>query len=714
MLKILHFLFAYGLLVLPFTIKAQVNKVTPSQSAKVTSLEEQEKKEVAEAYKLYNIGSKDVKKVVHRLLKTLKTKKSLTNANLLLAYYFQNKALVDSSIYYVNKSLQYELADDSTQAKKTSLAYNILAINYKNKGLLQESKKWHLKGIEFAEKFNEEDLYYTHIHGLANTYSELGDLKKSLELFKECLQYKDDKEIIYGSYINIAIIYSEIKDFESSDMYLKKGLDLANKNNDIRASAFINHSLAGNAQEQGKLDLAISLYNKTIEAAKEFNLNQLGLTAKIDIGNLLVSSKKYKEAEIIFTAALNDAIKLGYLGHLSTIYENLQRISRQQENYKNALYFATKNFSIKDSINKLQKDKEINELEVRYQTLQKEKEIKFLQIENANRSLDVKHQQETIKNLQLLQEVQKKENENRILSYHNAAEKKRNEITLLKKDQEIQESNLERQKSIKNIILYSFLILLVPVIGLLFTYYQKLQAQSELNKKQEEINKQKISSLLKDQELKLIKASIKGQDKERKRIALELHDSIGGNLAAIKLQLNNTLINGNKQPLKIINSQIDDTYQQVRNLSHNLVPKKFSKNNFCDVLEEYLNNIGGATSLTTSFGVYPRKEIDVLNEVLQSEIFKIIQELITNTIKHAKASSIELQLNLVENVLNVLFEDNGVGFNTKNNDSGIGFENIKSRLKKVSGSLHIDSRIDRGTIIDIEIPTLITINNNEI
>ncbi|WP_103863750.1 tetratricopeptide repeat-containing sensor histidine kinase [Aquimarina sp. I32.4] len=714
MLKFLHILFTYGLLVLPFTIKAQVNKVTPSQSVKITSIEEQEKKIVAEAFTLYNQRSNKTYKTAKKLLRTLKTKKSLINVNLLLAYHFKRKTLIDSSIYFVNKSLQYKLSNDSLQARKLSLAYNILAINYKNKGLLQESKKWHLKGIESADKFNEKNLYYTHTHGLAHTYTKLGDLKKSLELFKKCLQYKGDKEITYGSYINIATIYSEIKDFESSDKYLKKGLDLAKKNNDINAYAYITHGLASNAREQDKLDLAISLYNQTIEAAKELNLNQLGLTAKIDIGNLLISSKKYKEAEIIFTTALNDAIKLGYLGHLSTIYENLQRISRLQENYKSALYFATKNFSIKDSINKLQKDKEINELEVRYQTLQKEKEIKFLQIENTNRSLDVKHQQETIKNLQLQQEVQKKENENRILSYHNATEKKHNEITLLKKDQEIQESKLERQKSIKNIFLYSFLILLVPVIGLLFTYYQKLQAQSELNKKQEEISKQKISSLLKDQELKLIKASIKGQDKERKRIALELHDSIGGNLAAIKLQLNNTLINSNKQPLKIINSQIDDTYQQVRNLSHNLVPKKFSKNNFCDVLEEYLNNIGGATSLTTSFNAYPRKKVDILNEVLQSEIFKIIQELITNTIKHAKASSIELQLNLVENVLNVLFEDNGVGFNIKNNGSGIGFENIKSRLEKVSGSLHIDSRIHRGTIIDIEIPTLITINNNEI
>ena len=291
--------------------------------------------------------------------------------------------------------------------------------------------------------------------------------------------------------------------------------------------------------------------------------------------------------------------------------------------------------------------------------------------------------------------------------------KKRNEITLLKKDQEIQESKLARQKSIKNIILFSFLILLIPIIGLLIIYYQKLQTQSELNKKQEEINEQKITSLIKEQELKLIKASVKGKDKERERIALELHDSIGGNLAAIKLQLNNTILHGDKEIVKIINNQLDDTYEQVRDLSHNLVPKKFSENNFCDVLEEYFNNLGGATNLNTSFFAYPRTEIDGLNEIVQIEIFKIIQELITNTIKHARASVIDLQLNLLENELNVLFEDNGIGFNTKNKVTGLGFANITNRLKKVSGVFRIDSRINRGTVINIEVPIFTSIGSKE-
>ena len=75
-----------------------------------------------------------------------------------------------------------------------------------------------------------------------------------------------------------------------------------------------------------------------------------------------------------------------------------------------------------------------------------------------------------------------------------------------------------------------------------------------------------------------------------------------------------------------INHQIDETYQQVRSLSHNLIPKKFKKNNFCDVIEEYLSKISNASDIALSIAVYPRKEIDYLSEKLHVEIFKIIQE----------------------------------------------------------------------------------------
>ncbi len=700
-----------NLYVLSFVVQSQDKKGNSLLLQESIKVEYKEKEKIDKAiYFLNNNKKKEAYVIAHQLLKKKLDPHSKINAYLVLGSYFNSRELIDSSLFYSNRALKHNsklIQNDSLKNRLYGIVYNLFAINNERRGLWEESKKWHIKGIDVSKKYKEENLYYTHTHGLANNYRNMGDYKRALKLYKECLEYKEDLEIKYGSYINIGIIYSHLKDYDSSNKYYQKALKLIKEN--YYAIAVIKINLARNYQEQNDINKAISLYNEGIQLSEEKGYKQLAIEAGIHIGSIYLKLKRYNDAELAYSSSLDDAIALGYLNQQQNIYDKLKDISIAKNNYKNAFQFVTKSFNIKDSINRLQKGKEIDELEVKYKTLQKEKEIKLLQKENSNRKLELKNQNEAIKNIELKQEVKEKNNENKVLSFQIASEKKLNEIAVLKKTQEIQGTKLIREKSTKNTILYSFLILLIPIIGLLIIYYQKLQTQSELNKKQEEINNQKISSLIKDQELEVIKVSVKGQNKERKRIAQELHDSIGGNLAAIKLKINNSIKDNIKvDSLSTINNQIDYTYEQVRNLSHNLMPKQFSESNFSDMLEEYTNSIWGTNS---SFTVYPRKEIDSLDENLQIEIFKIIQELTTNTIKHAKATFIELQMNLVANELNILFEDNGIGFIPEKNKDGIGFENIKNRLNKFQGTFHIDSRINRGTIINIEIPTLTTIKS---
>ncbi len=710
----LHSIIMYSIFFLSYPVLGQMNESNLVHLKKnlIHTFGEEEEKSIEKAYELFhNNQQQEAYHLAHKLLKTVVKRRSKASANLLLGYYFNKVGHIDSTLFYTKKGIRFNNAvHDSLKNKISSQAYNLLAINYKKKGLFEESKKWHLMGIDISENFKEKEFYYAHTHGLALTYSEMKEYQNALELFKECLVYKSNTEIVYGSYINIANIYAHLKDYSASNEYFEKALKLSIENENHRAVAIIKINLAVNYQEQGEADKAISLYNESIAIADQYNYTRLALITRLNIGNLLLQLKKYQKAKEIYESSLPSAIQLGFLKDQKTIYDNLEDIHVELEDYKNAYDFLTKSTKITDSINELQKNEEIKELEVKYQTLQKEKEIKVLQVLNSNKALELSNKEEAIKNLKLQQEVVQKENENKILAFQNASEKRRNEIIVLKKDQELQEEKLTRQKSIKNSILYSALIILIPIFGLLILYYQKLVAQKELHRKKEEISKQETAALIKDQELKLIKASIEGQDKERKRIAQELHDSIGGNLAAIKLQLNNTLVNGQRKSLKTINNQLDDTYEQVRNLSHNLTPKKFSTNKFCDIVEEYLNNIANACNLETSFIVYPRNKINAIEEILQTEAFKIIQELITNTIKHANATSVELQLNLIEDTLSVLFEDNGIGFETQKNTDGIGLNNIKSRLENLQGTFYIDSRIKRGTIINLEIP-LTTIKN---
>lgn len=685
-------------------LNAQKKSSKQSAASKSTIVELQEEKIIAESYNQLNKNEdKKAYKTAHHLLKTSKIKDNADNINLLLAYYFDKRSLIDSSLFYTNQALKCNSSkNDSLRHRMSSLCYNLLAINNKKRGLLEESKKWHIKGIEVSQKFNETNLYYTHVHGLALTYSNLGDFTNAIKLFKQCLEYKKDEEIILGSYINLGDIYSSLKEYDKSISYLEKAKVLCEKTNNNQGRAVIAINLAVNYQYQKKLKEAVKLYEEAIKVSDKNELPQLAMTARINLGEILLKQNKNDEAKVIFSSALKDAEKLGYLQEQNQIYDNLKEISIAQNDYKNAYFFANKSSKIKDSIVHLQKDKEISELEVKFKTWQNEKEIKVLQIENKAKILELKSKEEAFTFLNLQKEINQKVSENKILHLNNISQKKASEIVSLKKDQLLKTAEINWQKSTKKITLISFAALLIPIIGLLFLYYQRLKTQRLLNQNEKEISEQRIISLVKDQELKLIKAAVKGQNKAQTKIAKELHDSIGGNLAAIKLQLSG--IASNVDAVYTIQKQLDETYQQVRDLSHNLIPEKFTQNNFCSLLEEYQKNLAGINNLKTSFVAYPKPKIDMIAENLQMEIYKIIQELVTNTLKHAKATTIDLQLNCIDDSLNILFEDNGIGFNAEKKETGIGFKNIKSRLNTISGSMEIDSMVRRGTIVNIEIP----------
>lgn len=445
------------------------------------------------------------------------------------------------------------------------------------------------------------------------------------------------------------------------------------------------------------------MFKEALAIADKSELNQLSIISRSSIGDSYISLKKYEDAKLIFSEALQKSVHFGLLQNQMHIYDELRKIAIQQNDYKSAYSFFEKSAYIKDSISNLQKIKEINELEVKYKTAQKQKEIEVLKFENEAKKLALANQEEALKNMLLQEEISKKKNENTILAFQNSSNKKRNEISLLKKDQQLKALEIDQQKKMRFFIIAGFLVFLVPIMGLLFQYYKRLKAQRLLNSKQAEVSSQKINTILKEQELELIKASISGQDKERQRISQELHDSIGGNLAAIKLQVNH-LNASDFSNIQKISLQLDETYQQVRSISHTLLPKKFSQNKFLEVLESYFKNISEASKIKIAFIPYPKKEINELNENIQIEIFKIVQELLTNTIKHAKASEVEIQLNFIENIINLLFEDNGIGFDAEKQSKGIGFINLESRIKKLNGSFVIDSKLKRGTIANIEIP----------
>ncbi|WP_299433012.1 histidine kinase [uncultured Aquimarina sp.] len=558
----------------------------------------------------------------------------------------------DSIVYYGNLLLEEILAKKNELPDYDlylSKSYNILGKGKLEKGLFDDAMRHHLDGIAISPISKMSKMHYIHQLGLGAVYLHQKEYDAALSIFENCIKNTEDNEILILAKKSLADVFfykNDVPNAKSNYLEVLNGLRIY-ENNKVRLETQL--KLGRIDIFEKNLDHALKYFRSVKELALQNKFYDLYIDAVIQMGIVYYNQGYLKDAEIILSSAYVNSVQWNKLELQRDVIMVLKDLKIAEKDYENGYNLMTQYLSISNQILKNQNKEIVKDMEVKYQTLQKEKEI---------------------------------------LS--------------LKEEQLLKESEIKKQRTIKKAFLIGFLVVLLPVIALLFVYFQKLKTQIELNKSQKEVNSQKVHGLMKDQELNLINATMEGQNKERKRLARELHDSIGGNLASIKLQLSSANNTGDTQT-KII-KQVDETYHQVRDISHNLSSKKFQNNGISKLIKEYVNNIQQGSYQTISFNPYPEEELNEIESPLKEELFKIIQELLTNALKYAQADQIDIYLNRYEKSLQLLFEDDGVGFETDKVAEGIGFKNIKNRLHSFSGNMIIDSTIARGTVINIEIP----------
>jgi len=213
--------------------------------------------------------------------------------------------------------------------------------------------------------------------------------------------------------------------------------------------------------------------------------------------------------------------------------------------------------------------------------------------------------------------------------------------------------------------------------------------------------------LEKDKQLTVVDAMLKGQEEERSRLAKDLHDGLGGLLSGVKYSLNNMKDNlivtpDNMAVFERSLDMIDTSIKELRRVAHNMMPEILVKFGLDEALKEYTNSIDATKLLTVKYQSFGMKErIENSSEII---IYRIVQELLNNVLKHASASEVLVQLIREEDRLNVLVEDNGKGFDTMllENNKGAGWTNVRSRADYLKGQLDIHSEIDKGTSVSIE------------
>ena len=199
-----------------------------------------------------------------------------------------------------------------------------------------------------------------------------------------------------------------------------------------------------------------------------------------------------------------------------------------------------------------------------------------------------------------------------------------------------------------------------------------------------------------------ISGRIEAQEAERERISRELHDGIGGNLVAIRLQLQS--MDNDNPAIEELQRLVAKTHEEIRSISHNLATPRLDETPFEQLFFHHIRHLNSNSGQSIDGVLLPQTGWSELNLKFQTELFRLIQELSGNIIKHSKATKVTLTLRRDSNTINLLAEDNGIGFVTDKGHEGIGLQNIKLRVKNLNGSIDLTSSPGTGTIFIIEIP----------
>lgn len=587
----------------------------------------------------------------------------------------------------------YELAK-KTQADFWQL--RILASFMVTSKTATEAKYYGDIGIALAKKIKNKHAEAAFYNNLADIYDGLDNMKKALEYYQnsrvifEHLTKRIDTLNLISVYGNILGVYAKYEQPKKAFELGLKGLKLAKKAKDDDALMSIYPNFTAILIQLKKYHQALGFVNEELKIGfKSNNKNEIvdALQQKIEIFQELYPQKSFEElAQQMKTLSLESDYGQGlaYANYYLAIH-----FLQKKENEK-AFQYATETT---DAIKKYELNVPLEEV---YELLSD------IAIAEGN-IMDYQKYKTKIKG------IRNKINSDKILKYNQELQaqyslnEKQNKINALNADKEVKNSSLKKQKEI------TFLLLIVLIISLIFIYYyfKNSKQKHKLLIATEQLQQQKISELEKQNQLTAAALLIKGQEKERERVARDLHDGLGGILSGVKFSLQNMNINylvsqENETLFTKALEQLDSGINEMRRVAHNMMPESLIKFGLQSAIADYCEGIMQTKKLMIQFDCYGFEErIEQPTEVI---IYRIIQELIANSLKHSKAEEVIVQLVKNENMILITVEDNGIGFDTKEleNTKNSGIANVQSRVDYLNGTLQIKSEIGKGTNITIE------------
>lgn len=561
-----------------------------------------------------------------------------------LGYCFYQKGDIKKTQSYIYASIPIALKSNNFQT--LALAYNQLGLIKNNESNYPVAIQLFLKSLKISEKngLNEKSIT---LKNLGNLFLSQNDTIQAIKYYKEDYQFTKDKELVadhFGSCNNLAVIERK-RNPGLALQYFNTALSIAKQLDHKKWQYDIDINLAVFFMSDNKyksFNQALSHLTAAKRLIKDIGDSSLYFLYYYNSGGYYYKKGQYSEAIDYYLKAekISKDPKIS-LDYRISLMDDLNNALEKNGDYKSAYLYQKIYHNLNDSIFTIEKTKNINEIITKYEV-----------------------------------------------------EKKNNQIQLLNQQKELQE------KKSKLVIVTSLLCILILIVFLYFGY-KRSQFQRKL-RHQENINhQQEKEKLLQNQKLNEMSALIKGQDFERNRIAKDLHDGVAGDLAGIKLLLAKENIDLNNKNLEKIQENISVVFQEIRQISHNLSINNLKDKNLKNLLLDLEATYRVRNEFNFDVHIYPENALDDLSETNKINIYRILQELLNNISKHAKATEAELSINRHLNDINIIITDNGVGFNI--DKKGVGLKNIQERLQTISGKINIQSDSDKGTSIVIEL-----------
>ncbi len=597
----------------------------------------------------------------------------------------------DSALYYGRSAIR--LASEKGYSTGKIRAHLLLGILH-DVGSQYDSALYHYrKSLSLSHDAGDTLRVASSNANMGLTYFNMGNFREAMDYFLYSLGYFKQlgfSEGIASTYNNLGMIYIELEDYEKSLEYYQMALEINKEMGDEYGLGAALTNIGNVYNRMDSLDFAIEYINRSI-SLKDSIGDKFGLTHSLTLaGGVYIKMEELEKAGNYLRDAIRISKEVESLGQEINAYLVYQSKLMMQENYHDAIGLTEK---------ALKMGKEIGSLKFQASA--------YKSLSRAHEALgDIEKSFEYYKkHIDKKDELVSRERMNQVfqLELEYEREKSASEIALLNRQAEISSLQIEKQQlliSRRNSFIVAISTLFLVFVLLAYVYYMRQKNKEQL----------KLNQALSDVQKKVSRGAIEAEIKERQRIGEELHDSFGQILSLIKLNLTKV-----QKMYKLSESEcemmIGNTVElankgfvELRDISHNMSPMMLKTKGLVLSVKDLLDRIEEASHFDVNFEVVDMD--DRLEPIMEFTLFRIIQELLNNIIKHAKATEVTVQMVQDNGGITIMMEDNGQGFHELElkNVKGMGLKNAFSRIKNLNGEMDIDSAKGRGTIINISVP----------